>query len=65
MYAYNAIHGTVSVCLEEVVVVFQPTRSFRSESESLLSASLTIRKCKTLVNYKKEKTNLFISADLT
>ena len=37
MYAYKAINGTASRYLEELVVPNQPTRSLRSESESLIT----------------------------
>ena len=40
-YAYKSLHGTAPQYLEELVVAYQPTRSLRSESETLLTVPRT------------------------
>ena len=78
MYTFKALQGTVPQYLEELVVLYQPTMSLRSETGAFLAGNIcfrkaaatlwnnllvTIIKCKTLDISKKEiKTNLFVSA---
>ena len=40
---YKSLHGTAPRYLEELVVAYQPTRSLRSESETLLTVPRTCR----------------------
>ena len=39
--AYKSFHGTAPQYLEELVVAYQPTRSLRSDSETLLTIPRT------------------------
>ena len=39
VYVYKTLNGTASWYLEELVVPYQPTRSLRSESESLITVA--------------------------